>query len=423
MTIRRHPEDFRVDEILDESLRAELRQSWEPGSPHAVYELTKTSTTTPDAAASLARVLRVPIGAVSYAGLKDKHARTTQHVSVTVTPGRRADDFPAEPRADRWSARRIGWAGRAVDAHAITGNRFSIVVRDLARETCREMDRRAEVLSGGAPGRPLARGTAPAEARGAAEPWFINYFGSQRFGSARHGEGFVAERLIHGDFEGALRLAVGTPARKDTGRTRVFTRLAASRWGEWEALARELPRCPERAPFEALASGSDLRRAFATLPAFLQAMYLEAFQSDLWNSAARLLAGEIAGGPARCLRSDDAHGEMLFPPGAVSEQGGWRELVLPLVGPNTLLEEPWGSKVREALARRGITIDQLRVPGLKRPFFGEAPRHLFARAAGFAMSEPAPDPEPGPSRRFARRLEFSLPRGSYATVVLRALGH
>ncbi|HRJ49071.1 MAG TPA: tRNA pseudouridine(13) synthase TruD, partial [Phycisphaerales bacterium] len=210
--------------------------------------------------------------------------------------------------------------------------------------------------------------------------------------------------------------------RKDSGRTRVFTRLAASRWGDWKALASELPRCPERAPFEALAAGSDHRRAFSTLPAFLQSMYVEAFQSHLWNRSAHALAVTIAGGAERCLRSDDAYGEMLFPPWSASARGPWRSLILPLIGPGTTLEEPWANEVRATLARENLVIDQLRVPGLKRPFFGEAPRPLFAQAAGFAVSDTAPDTDSRSSRRYSRRLEFTLPRGSYATVVLRALG-
>lgn len=47
--------------------------------------------------------------------------------------------------------------------------------------------------------------------------------------------------------DAALRLAVGTPARKDLGVRRAFTRTCAAKWGQWKALAAELPPCPERA--------------------------------------------------------------------------------------------------------------------------------------------------------------------------------
>ena len=62
------------------------------------------------------------------------------------------------------------------------------------------------------------------------------------------------------------------------------------------------------------------------------------------------------------------------------------------------------------------------IPGLRRPFFGEAPRSLFVRVEGFAQEKPVPDSFDRTGKRFARTLRFSLPRGAYATVVLRALG-
>jgi tRNA(Glu) U13 pseudouridine synthase TruD len=60
------------------------------------------------------------------------------------------------------------------------------------------------------------------------------------------------------------------------------------------------------------------------------------------------------------------------------------------------------------------------VPGLRRPDFGEAPRGLFAEAAGFALDPPTADELF--ADRLRRSVRFELPRGAYATVLLRALG-
>lgn len=412
MTIRRQPSDFMVEEQPAPGFLDSLRNRPGRDAPHAVYALAKSSIATPDAAGFLARELRVRQGQVAYAGLKDKHAETRQLVSVPAT--RR----PAERVEGRgWSAELLGFTGQPMTAECIAGNRFRIVVRDLTRERARTMERRAAALR-------------PHDEPGSL--LVVNYFGDQRFGSARHGQGWVARHLIRGEFEQALRLAIGTPSRKDAGRTRRITRACATAWGHWSDLVAQLPRCPERAAFEVLASGGSFRDAFAALPYFTQAMSVEAYQSYLWNQAARLLARQIAdetpptesGGTIRIrgprlLRSDDPFGEMLFPVAAsVGER--WRTLILPLLSRRTRLEDPWSQAAATVLAEQGLTLDGLRIPGLRRPFFGEAPRPLFVHAEGFALSRAEADElTPG---RLRVTVSFDLSRGAYATVVLRALG-
>jgi tRNA pseudouridine13 synthase len=428
MTIRRLPSDFVVSERPSASFLRSLRAGRSAEAVHAVYELRKESLGTPEAVGLLGKALGVGGGRVDYAGLKDKHARTTQLVSVERPQG----EIRTEVLEPRFSARLIGWSNAPVRAECIDGNRFEIVVRDLSPDAAREMDRRASLLRD------------PSELDSTVRLLVVNYFGAQRFGSARHGGGFVAARLIRGDFEGALKLAIGTPARKDTGKMRAFTRACASRWGEWRALSTELPRCPERRAIETLAAGGSFAKAFESLPHFTQQMSVEAYQSHLWNAAARLLAERIvteAGEravaplvapqsgdgvtahrvkPPAALRADDDFGLMLFPPASTVGEA-WRNMRMPLLGPSTALLEPWARAVSAVLSEEGIAAENLRIPGMRRPFFGEAERPLFALAEKFEMTPAARDDLAG-GKRVKRKVRFELGRGSYATVVLRALG-
>ena len=269
----------------------------------------------------------------------------------------------------------------------------------------------------------------------------LNYFGAQRFGSARHGAGFLAPLLMRGEFEGALKLSIGTPARKDTGKTREFSRMCATHWGQWKKLAAELPRCPERRAIETLAAGGSFAKAFEQLPSFTQQMSVEAYQSHIWNSAARRIAERMAaeftqrwqreGGdeaakktafrPVAPLRADDEFGVMLFPTARMVDPT-WRAVVMPVLGPKTELAAPWGSAAAEALKEEGIKQEDLRIPGMRRPFFGEADRPLFVTAEGFEMTDPEKDDLTPGGKKVKRTVRFSLGRGAYATVVLRALG-
>lgn len=427
MTLRRLPSDFAVVERLNPGVRSGFTASWSAESPHAVYELTKTSLTTPEAIQSLARDLRAKPDDVSYAGLKDKHAHTIQNISAIVARGDHASALPRVREGRGWTARLIAWSRAPISSESIDGNGFSIVVRGLSAEACEEMDRRALLLQPPpAPQKKSAKGAPPARPP-AVSLLVMNYFGDQRFGSARHGKGWIARALIAGDFDTALKLAIATPARKDTGRTREFTRLAAEKWGQWKHLARALPACPERKPIELLAGGAEMAQAFAALPAFLQSMYVEAYQSHLWNESARRVAkmlspeGPGTGDQTRVLRSSDAYGEMLFPVHAIVNDL-WRSQEMPLLAPKTIFDGPWAEAAKEALAEEGVAKADLKIPGLARPFFGEARRALFVQAERYAADASEPDELEKRPNRLKRTVRFDLPRGSYATVVLRALG-
>jgi tRNA pseudouridine13 synthase len=423
MTIRRLPEDFLVEEKLGGPFAAGIVDAPSEATPFALIVLRKTSLTTPVAVQGLARELSLRGDAVAYAGLKDRHARTVQHVTARLlgAPDALRAKLASEglsrgsAEGGSWHAKLIGWSPRPIDAEAIERNRFTIVIRDLARNATHELDRRAHVLR-----EPIPEGAEGADSGRSDSLLVVNYFGDQRFGSARHGGGFAARHLVRGEFEEALRLLVGTPARKDSGATRVMTRAAASDWGDWRKILGVLPRMPERSAFEALAAGRDFRDAFAALPQFTQLMAVEAYQSHLWNAVARSFVMRTTGERER-LEADDSFGVMLFP-FARSMPDEHRSLRLPLFAPETQFEQPWAEDAAAVLAEEGLSMENLVIPGLRRPFFGESERSLFVRAEGFEQDRPVPDTFDRTGKRFARTLRFSLPRGAYATVVLRALG-
>jgi tRNA pseudouridine13 synthase len=394
MTIRRTPEDFRVSEQLAADFTLDAPPS---PSAFAVFRLTKTSLTTPEAVARLGHALGLRPGSIAYAGLKDKHAVTTQHVTATGV----RDAAPCA--GPGWSAEPAGWSGRAIDASAIAANRFDIFIRDLSREAAKEISTRAR---------------AAADPADAASVLFVNYFGDQRFGSARHGEGFAAAKLALSDFDGALRLLLASPARKDTGAWRTFTRTAATKWGDWHALAAELPQRPERKAIEALAAGRTARDAFASLPYFLQEMCVDAFQSWLWNGLACARAAALAGESAWTI--DTPHGPNICGPGALLARAGTQRVPLPHA--EVRLDAKDGEALESLLSSLGLSSARLAIPGLRRPAFGKGERPLIARASHFALGPTEADDLSAGGKRRAVRVSFDLPSGAYATVVLRMLG-
>ncbi|MCC6970698.1 MAG: tRNA pseudouridine(13) synthase TruD [Phycisphaerales bacterium] len=443
MTIRRVPTDFRVDEIATAAFRESLRPAADARALFAVYRLQKTSLSTPEATARLAKALTIKPGDVSHAGLKDKHAHTTQHVSARARDLAAAARFAPEITAPGVHATLAGWSSAPTDASIIESNHFEIIIRGLSRETSDRMARHARALtlipdsarhrkdstehvirrkdsaspaSASSP-LPIAHSPLPL-----ATPslLFTNYFGEQRFGSARHGQGFAAAHLIRGDFDTALNLLIATPARKDTGARRAFTRAAATHWGQWNDLLAAAPPSPHRRAIEVLASGGSFADAFASLPMIDQRLCVDAYQSWLWNhAAAELLRESLAATPDAMLDLSTDHGPLVFARAdAVPPSLG--QLIAPLPRKAASLDGDWARAVARVLSRESLNLDQLEIPTLRRPRFDPGDRPLFAPASNFSLSKSSPDEFA--KGRLARTARFDLPSGSYATIVLRALG-
>jgi tRNA pseudouridine13 synthase len=417
--IRRTPEDFRVEELASSAFSASLAPEWMPSNPFAAYRLEKISLATPDALGFIARDLKVPRAAVAAAGLKDRHAVTSQ--VITIDSAAMRGRTPRWAEGDNWRMALLGFVPRAADHTAIAANRFTLVVRALDKRQSDEMVRRATLLAmtdGGPDGTARGAGHDPVSSL-----LFVNYFGDQRFGSARHGEGFVGRALIEGDFEKALRLAIGTPARKDSGPTRSLTRALATHWGDWNAALAAFGRMPERASIETLARGGSFMDAFAALPKFTQEICVEAYQSHLWNAIARELAHALSETVTQsAFEAEDIFGPLIFPRAAAITPV-FREMGIPMPSPRAIMPECLSEIVAGILGDEGVSLEQLRIPGLPRPYFGGGDRPFVARARKVSIAPPEPDEFAGGGpAQLACRVSFELPRGAYATVLLRALG-
>jgi len=207
-TIRQDPADFRVDEIDG----FEASGSGE----HLLLTIEKAGMNTAFVARLLAQWAGVDARAVGYAGLKDRHALTTQRFSVQL-PGRVAPDI-AELEAlgagAHQSLRVLDQArhARKLPRGALAGNRFVLTLRDVSGDAA-AIDARLQTIA--------ARGVP-------------NYFGEQRFG---HDGGNVDK---------ALRMFAEPRRRIDreqramllsAARSALFNRVLAARVaaGDWDA--------------------------------------------------------------------------------------------------------------------------------------------------------------------------------------------
>lgn len=149
-TLRAAPEDFQVDEIPGFTPSGE--------GEHLFLQVRKRNQNTAWVASQIARALGLREDAVSYAGLKDRRAVTTQWFSVHI-PNRQMPDLSAV-WTDEIELLAHTWNNRKLKHGAHQGNRFVITLREVAGDRTALEQRLAQVAAQGVP----------------------NYIGPQRFG-------------------------------------------------------------------------------------------------------------------------------------------------------------------------------------------------------------------------------------------------
>ena len=222
----------------------------------------------------------------------------------------------------------------------LLGNRFRIVIRDLAGPETETAQRNLPALR---------------------SDGFPNYFDEQRFGSARPGKGFIARKLIEGDLDAALGLYMATPSVNDDAESRRNTEFINRHWGDWAACLKHAR--PEFAPVFAHLKRAphDLEGAVKNIQHDLLELFISGYQSYLWNETlVELVRGFVL--PAQAVPY--SQGEMLFFT-ALSDTA--RQFLarheIPMASPRTILTpEPVKRAVFAVLARERIGPRDLKLP-------------------------------------------------------------
>jgi tRNA pseudouridine13 synthase len=391
--LRERFEDFLVEEI----------PLYEPAGEgeHIYLFVEKRGMSTLEMVHVLARHFGVRRRDVGYAGLKDKKAITRQIVSIWA-PGRSIDDFPMlrhERIAVLWADRH---ANKLRPGH-LKGNRFSIRVRGVPFHGAVTAQRVLERL---------ARDGLP------------NRIGEQRFGFLANNH-LIGRAIILGRWSDAADLLLGPapahPAAQPEGR-----RLYAE--GDYAGAIREFHASlrTEREALRALASGRSPEDAIRRMDRSVMAYYVTAFQSAVFNAV--LNRRERGGALGTLVEGDLAYmhasrATFYVGPAELADPDMPRRLAAFEVSPSGPM---WGASMRRAAGEPGaLELEALDASGV-----GDADLERFAERGGpiegarRPLRVPVIDPdveggmdEHGPYVRCA----FELPRGCFATTVMRLI--
>jgi tRNA pseudouridine13 synthase len=345
----------------------------------------------------LCRHYGVPEEAIGFAGMKDKLAVIRQAVSIHL-PGKAAP--PVELRNDRlvilWQQRHTNKIRRG----HLAGNRFSIRIRQIDPI-------KAPILWRGL--RALERDGIP------------DYYGAQRFGYRRNTHR-LGRHLLNGNPEAMLDELLGTVSPFPEHQRTARELFAAKRYAESLPLWGRNDRA-ERVALNALVRGRSPRSAaFAISPA-MRMFWISAYQSAVFN---RLLDRRIDDGLfAKVIEGDVAYkhqsrGQFTVTPEMLASEDFAARVASFDISPSGpmfgrgMIEPAGAVRELEHEATRALGVNpevfsarETDLEGTRRPF--RVPLSNVELEGGFD--------EHGPFIRVA----FDLPRGAYATVVLREL--
>ncbi|MEI7705849.1 MAG: tRNA pseudouridine(13) synthase TruD, partial [Deltaproteobacteria bacterium] len=384
MKIKQLPEDFSVTE------------SWrfdpDPRGEWFVYLMDKQKLSTFEAVERLRGASGVAAADVSYCGLKDKQGRTTQLIAVRgVQVEMQEPDLRLKP---------LGRTATPLSAANTTSNRFAVTVRDLSEEDVAR----------------LAASVAEVRRIGV-----VDYFDSQRFGSLKHGQGFLVKDLMRGEHELALKNFLARPSELDRTTDAKVKQFWKENWGHWELrnphagaerydlVVRWLRKHPE-----------DFLGAFLRTEPRWRALQVFAYQSWLWNEGVKQYLRDVVG-VARLVSIRYQAGTLLFPrelDGALARD--LREKTFPLLAPSSRFDDPRVERAAlSVLEREKQTLADLRVPGATQIHFDPEERPLLVQPGKLVVGESRPDELNRGRQRV--NLAFTLPPGAYATLVVKRL--
>ena len=384
MKIKQRPEDFSVTESwrFDEAPRGD----W------YVHLMDKQKLSTFEAMERISLRSGLPRASVSAAGLKDKQGRTTQLIAVKGKP--------VEIHDPDLKLKLLGRAAGPLTAANTTSNRFAVTVRDLSEDDVARL---------------------PAAVAEVQRIGVINYFDSQRFGSLKHGQGFIVKDLMRGDAEMALRNTLARPSELDQTTDAKVKEFWREHWGSWELrnphtgaeryapIIRWLRKHPD-----------DYLGAFLRTEPRWRALQLFAYQSWLWNEGVKAYLRQVAG-ISRLVAIKYQAGTLLFPRSLDAELARVLEgRTFPLLAPDSSIPDPIVRRAALAvLEREDMTLDSLRIPDAPQIHFDHEEREMISRPGKLVIAEAKPDELN--RGRLRLNVAFTLPPGAYATLVVKRL--
>lgn len=366
LKIKTIPEDFVVEELAGLALEAR--------GDFGVYLLEKRGWNTVGALIDAAAKLKISFKYFSYGGKKDRHSLTTQYISIK---GAKVNQLEGAG----YSLKFRGFMDRPMGPDLIEANKFKVTVRAL------ELGRAQRALS---------------EIESIESFGYPNYFDDQRFGSYDAVQGFLAEKLLKGHFSGALKIYLTAINPRDKKKEKEEKGSLRANWEDWK---------------KGLGAGK-ITQLLKRMPKERLSIYFSAYQAYIWNEVLRNVIKQRAALPLKIYPgfSGDYYFYTHLEPAACLYL---KEIEIPLLAGKTKMPDDFTDKIySQLLEERGIKSAMFNRLKVRQAFFKTSPRKALVKPESLSFKTEKDEMNVAKEKL---TLEFSLPRGSYGTMLLKRL--
>ncbi|KKN49064.1 hypothetical protein LCGC14_0646680 [marine sediment metagenome] len=391
------------------SFSKELRDAY------TTFNLVKINKDTFQAIRNLRKALKIPYTSIHYSGLKDKRAISVQKVSIR---GNYVKELKKLKIHDIF-IRNIFPTKRPVKLGGHLGNNFTIIIRNVEDRNSdnQKVKKLLDFLS---------------------RFGFPNYFGLQRFGKYRPNSHFVGRLLLEGEYKRAFNeyvLSTYSTEPEASKKAREDLRRDGDLQKAYENFPKHLKY--ERNMISFLMSNSgDYQGAMNTLSKDLKRLLISSFQSYLFNKmlTMRVKKGfslfQPIKGDAISILDDNyrniTHIRYIY--GGLYDkflrkalEQNRASIILPIIGKETILDDFPSMKAifKEVVKIEGIDETIFKKHSVKEGEFKGSVRALTIKPVGLKMMDFTDDDlHPGMKKI---KIEFSIQKGSYATMLVREL--
>jgi len=388
MKLKQQPSDFIVEELPSVPVSSEKDE-------HTVFLLEKQEIDTFDAVRRIAHRLHISLFEIGYAGLKDKHALTCQFISIPThynVQGLKMDSLVLT---------KAGYTRKKIKIGDLQGNRFTILVRDIQEKELADIARRANTIpTSGVP----------------------NYFDSQRFGSVTDTT-FIGKDVVLQKYEHAVKQYLTSYQKSEPKKIKDEKRRILAQWHDLTKI--RIFTKPFAVVIKEYLQTNDWRAAYRKIPAHLREMYVNAYQSYLWNECVKELLKHTVE-KKKLYPVEYAIGSLLFYTNLSQQEIKSIPKEFPTISEIAGFSDDEQGIVDQILAKERLTLADFKIEAETGNFFKSRARKVLLFPDEFTLTEPLKDElnSKANATRYALQVSFSLPKGCYATVITkRLIGH
>ncbi len=414
--------DFIVKEIVENRRILNINEDFtsptfseELNDRFTTFNLTKVNMDTFEAVNKISKALKIPKKLITYSGLKDKHSISVQKISIK---GNYIKKLKALKLHDIF-IRNVNPSRKPIKLGSHLGNNFTIIIRNIKTSNTLRTDSQKNINF-------------------LKNFGFPNYFGLQRFGNIRPNSHIVGYFLLNDDYENAFNeYVLRTYSTEPEESKKVRNNLKKTR--DFKEALKNFPLGLnyERKMIEFLIDNpGDYRGAIYTLSADLRRLLISSFQSFIFNKMVSLrikkglpLFKPITGDVISIL--DDFNGNITSVKYVYGDKYDRylekafeldrASIVIPIVGKLTNLDDfpLMNSFFTEITKEEKISDAIFQSEFVDENEFKGSIRALSVKPWDLKMIELSEDDVFKDRKKM--KIEFSLQKGSYATMLIREL--